>query len=61
MKQVLHSFYSDGKIVYRSEWYEAFSKEQLEKKCESLKKEGYGNIQAVADSTGRLVTFNSNE
>lgn len=54
-KVIVHNFYAGGKNVWRAEWYQAYSEEELKEIAEDIKDNGYGEVDTVTDSTGRLV------
>lgn len=54
-KVIVHTFYSGGKAVFMSEWYEPLDEYNLRQKAAEAKERGYGEIDTVTDSTGRLV------
>lgn len=52
-----HRFYANGKNVWMSEWYEQFSVEELREKAAEILASGYGDVDIITDSKGRLVNL----
>jgi hypothetical protein len=53
--KVITTFYAKGKAVWTHEWYEKLSDEKIEKEIKYIASIGYGAVDTVTDTTGRLV------
>jgi hypothetical protein len=56
-KMVVTTFYSKGKSVWIKEWPEMLTDAEILKQNAEIKAKGYGEIDVLTDTTGRLITF----
>lgn len=56
-KMVVTTFYVNGQAVWRKEFPGQLDDEQIKKKIKFLEEDGHGKVDAVTDTTGRMIQF----
>ena len=56
-KIIKTTFYVKGEAVWAAEWYESLSNEKIDEHVKNISEMGYGNVDALTDTTGRMITL----
>lgn len=60
-KLVVTTFYAGGKSIWISERPVQMDDEEVSDTVNMLKEKGYGEVEAVTDTTGRFISVNNGD